>query len=158
VSTKKFKAKIKKEEGTATYIDIPFNVEKEFGGKGRVAVKVTINGFPYRTSIVSKGNGTHWMCVNKSMRDGGKVKVGDIAQFTMEKDTEIRTVEIPSDLKNALDKNPKAKAIFEKYPYTHRKEFVQYINEAKKEETRIRRIEKTIEMLLQKKNLSTRNM
>jgi len=67
----------------------------------------------------------------------------------VELDVEERVVIVPDELKRALKENPKAKAVFEKLSFTHQKEYVTWINEAKKEETRSRRITKTMEMLIQ---------
>jgi uncharacterized protein YdeI (YjbR/CyaY-like superfamily) len=74
----------------------------------------------------------------------------------MEPDTAPRTVEVPPDLKKALGANKAAHAAWDKYSYTHRKEFAQWVTEAKKPETRARRLEKAMEMLAAGKNLSQR--
>lgn len=137
----------KHENMDAAGITIPFDVEKIFGAK-RVPVKVSINGAEHRSTIV-KMNGKYVVGVPKIFRQAAKVRAGEIISVTVEKDTEKRTVEIPEDLAEAL-KEANLIETFAKISYTHQKEYVNAVNEAKKEETRIRRIEKTIVMLREK--------
>jgi len=87
--------------------------------------------------------------VNKAMREGAKAKAGDILDVVLEIDTEVRVIPTPPDLEQALKANSTASAYWERLSFTHRKEYVQYLEEAKKPETRTRRIEKTIAMLKQ---------
>lgn len=84
------------------------------------------------------------------------MKAGDRVTVVLERDNEPRTVEVPPDLQKALAANAKARAAWEKYPYTHRKEFARWLEEAKKQETRAQRLEETVEMLAAGKNLSQR--
>jgi len=151
--TKTFRAKLTGEGpgGAWVFLKIPFDVEKEFGTRARVAVKGTINGFVYRTSIFPDGKGAHSMMVNKAMQEGAKAAAGETVAVTMAPDTAPRTVKVPKDLKAALAKNPAAAAVFDKLSYTHRKEFVEWIEQAKKPETRSARVEKTVAMVLEKK-------
>lgn len=126
----------------ATGIFFPFDIEKTFGAK-RVPVKVWINEAYYLSTIVKMG-GKYCMVVPKKVRDDANVKAGETITVIIQRDTDKRTVEVPADLAEAL-KNAGLTEAFEKLSYTHQKEYVVAINEAKKEETRIRRIEKTIE-------------
>ena len=134
----------KHENMDATGITIPFDVEKVFGAK-RVPVKVWINGAEYRSTIVRMG-GKFVIAVPKVFRDAANIKAGETITVTMEKDLEKRTVEVPKDFADAL-KKANLQDVFSKMSFTHQKEYVRAIVEAKKEETRIRRIEKTIEQL-----------
>lgn len=145
----KFETVLEKHEGMdATGITIPFDVKEVFGAK-RVPVKVSINGAEYRTTVFYMG-GRFMMAVPKHFRNAAGIKVGERITVTMEKDTEKRTVEIPEDLAAALEKSRLSES-FSRLSYTHQKEAVNSVSEAKKEETRVRRIEKTIEMLKEKK-------
>jgi bifunctional DNA-binding transcriptional regulator/antitoxin component of YhaV-PrlF toxin-antitoxin module len=128
----------------ATGITIPFDVEKVFGAK-RVAVKVSINGADYRGSVVRMG-GKYMLGIPKVFRDAAGIKAGETITVEMERDTEERVVEIPKDFEDALQAAGVMER-FSKMSYTHRKEYVLAVKEAKREETRIRRIEKNIEML-----------
>ncbi len=132
-----------------TMIDVPFDLRNAYGSKGRVPVKVTVNGYEYRTSIFPMGKGAHVMMVNKEMLAGGKTAPGQKARITMEKDDAPRPIVVPNDLQAALDANPKAKVAFDKLPPSHRREYIGYVDEAKKPETRAKRVNKTVEMLEQ---------
>ena len=138
----------KHENMEATGITIPFDVKEVFGAM-KVPVKVWINNAEYRTTIFRMG-GRYMMAVPKVFRDAAGVKAGEKITVTMEKDTEKRTVEVPPDLADALAKSGLSES-FSKLSYTHQKEYVNSVSEAKREETRTRRIEKTIEMLKEKK-------
>ena len=144
---KRFRALVRREEGgEVCAIDIPFDVEKTFGSRGRVPVRGTINGAPYRSTIFPMG-GCFMMAVNRQMREGAGVKAGETVTVVMERDTEPRVVTPPADLARALKTNKDAQAAWDKLSYTHQKEYAQSIEEAKKPETRQRRIEKAIEQL-----------
>jgi uncharacterized protein YdeI (YjbR/CyaY-like superfamily) len=87
------------------------------------------------------------MVVNKAMREGAKVKGGDTISMTMERDDEPRVITPPTDFARALKANKIAQATWDKLSYSHRREYVRAIEEAKKPETRLRRIEKAIAQL-----------
>ena len=145
----KFETVLEKHENMdATGITIPFDVEATFGAK-RVPVKVSINDAEYRTTVFFMG-GRYMLAVPKVFRTAAGIKAGDKITVTMEKDTEKRTVEVPQDLAAALEKSGLSET-FLKMSYTHQKEYVNSVSEAKREETRARRIEKTLEMLKEKK-------
>lgn len=147
----RFSVVLEKDSKTeATGITIPFNVEEVFGTRARVAVRGTINGYAFRSSISPMG-GCHRMAVNQSMREGAKIKGGDTVTVVMERDDEPRTVEMPKDFAAALKKDKQAQVAWDKLSYTHRKEHVLAIEESKKPETRARRIEKTISQLSEAK-------
>jgi hypothetical protein len=137
------------ENNAWTGLIVPFSVQEVFGTKARVSIKGTINGFPIQSSLFPNGNGTHCLMVNKTMQQGAKVTTGDKVRVLLEQDTAPRVVAVPKDLQAALNKNKEAKKRFEKLPPSHKKEHVRHIDEAKKEETRQRRIEKTIDKLLE---------
>jgi len=147
-----FAAELKRPEGvgTWTYLDIPFDLAAESGGKGQVKVKGTIGGQPFRSMALPHGNGWHYLVVNKPLRDAISVTQGDIVKVVMMVDNEPRQVSVPADLLGALKVNPEAKATFEGYPYYHQKEYLDWVEDAKKSETRQRRIAKVIAALLQK--------
>jgi hypothetical protein len=145
----KFKAKIEAQGpgGAWSFLQIPFNVEQVFGSKARVAVKGTINGFAFRTSIFPNGDGTHHMMINKQMMAGAGARAGDAVAMTLERDTAPRIVKVPADLKKALNGQRAAKTFFEKLAPSHKKAYVDWITGAKKAETRARRVAGTIERL-----------
>jgi hypothetical protein len=135
-----------KEAGVVAAITPPVDVYEVFGTRGRVPVRGTINGFPFRSSLMPMG-GCHMMPVNKTLREGAGVDAGDTVEVAMERDEEERTVEAPAELKKAWAKNKAAKANWERLPFTHMKEIAVWISEAKKEETRERRLAKALQVL-----------
>lgn len=144
-----FKTVLKKHEKLdATGIEIPFDVEAIFGAK-RVAVKAAINGAEYRGSIVRMG-GKYMLGIPKAFRETAGINAGDEITVSVEKDVEERPVAVPKDFAAALKKSRLENA-WEGLSYTHRKEHVRAIEEAKHAETRLRRIEKAIAMIAAKK-------
>lgn len=143
----KFKVELlKHEESSATGIHAPFDVLEVFGTRARVPVRGTINGFAFRSSLMPMG-GCHIMGVNRTMREGAGVKAGDIVEIVLERDEGERTVDVPPLLKKELAKSKTASANWEKQSYSNRKEMVRSIQEAKQEETRIRRLAKVMDIL-----------
>ena len=138
----------KHENMDATGITIPFDVEKVFGAK-RVPVKVQINGAEHQSTIIRMG-GKYVVGVPKVFRQAANVEAGETITVTLVKDSEKRTVEVPQDLAGAL-KKAGLTDMFAKMSYTHQKEYANAVSEAKREETRVRRIEKTIEQLISKR-------
>ncbi len=148
---KQFKAKLVPEgEGRAwTILKIPFSVEKVWGTRAMMRVRGTINGIAYRSTIFPLRNGTHLMMVSKEIQADADAKPGDTVKVVMQPDTAPRVVKVPPDLKKAFAKNKAAKAAFEKMPYSHKKEYVEAIREAKKPETRARRIAGALKMMVE---------
>lgn len=142
-----FKVRLEGEEGSSVaWMNAPFDVPTTFGTKARVPVKGTINGFPFRSSLMPMG-GCHGMAVNKAMREGAKAKAGDLVDVFMERDTAERTVEVPPELKRELAKHKKAQERWEKLAFTHKKEMAICIRDAKLEETKRRRLAKVMDVL-----------
>lgn len=137
---------IRDDDSGGVGVKVPIDVVMALGGKGRIKVKCTIDEHPYRGSIHPYG-GVHYMGVIKEIREAIGKKPGDKVRIAMDFDIEPRTVEVPDDLKIALVKDEMAKTMFEKLSYSHKKEYVNWINKSKKVETRERRIAKTLEML-----------
>ncbi|SRR6266496_4754438 len=132
--------------GGGAFVEIPFDVEEAFGSK-RPKVKAMIEGVPYRGILTRMGTECHILGIRKDIREQIGKTFGDEVTLTVEPDTEPRVVEIPKDLMKELKKDKEAKAFFDKLSYTHQKEYVRWVEEAKKDETRQNRIVKTIEML-----------
>ncbi len=123
--------------------DVPFDPKAELG-KVRAPVRVTINGHTFRTTIARMGGRT-FVGLNREARDGTGVAAGDRVTVELEPDDEPRIVELPPDLAAALDAD--LRAFFDSLSYTHRKEYVRWIEGAKRAETRGARIEKAVAML-----------
>jgi len=142
-----FKAKIEgKEAGVVAAITPPVDVPEFFGTRARVPIRGTINGFPFRSSLMPMG-GCHMMPVNKSLCLGAGVQPGDVVDVVMQRDKEECTVEAPPQLKKELAKNKKARDRWEKLSFSHKKEMSISIRDAKQEETRARRLAKVMQVL-----------
>lgn len=141
-----FSATIIDPGGGGAFVEVPFDVEKAFGSK-KPKVKATFDGVPYRGILARMGTDYHILIILKSIREQIGKSFGDKVKVTVELDTEPRVIEVPKDLLKELKKHKEAKAFFDKLSYTHKREYVMWVNEAKKEETRQNRIVKTIEML-----------
>jgi hypothetical protein len=142
----KFKAKIQAGDGGGAYLLFPYDVEKEFGTKGRVPVKATFDGVPYTGSLMKYGYPQHMLGVAKAIREQIGKGPGDAIEVVIWKDEEVRTLEVPAEFEKRMKKEGLL-PFFEKLSYTHRKEYCCWITEARKEETRSNRLEKAIEML-----------
>ena len=143
---KRFRVLVEREEGSEVCgIHVPFDVEKTFGKRGRVPVRGTLNGAPFRGSLFPMG-GCHFMVVNRHLREAAGVSGGETVPVLMERD-EPRTIEPPADFARALKANKEARAAWDKLSYTHRREHVEHLEDAKKPETRQRRLEKSIALL-----------
>ena len=142
----KFTGRVEDAGGGGAFVRIPFDVERAFGSK-RPKVKATIDGEPYRGTLVRMGAPEHILIILKEIREKIGKGFGDEVAVTVEVDVAPRRVQVPEDFQQALDAHPAAKAAFKKMSYTHQKEYVRAILEAKRESTRRDRIAKTIEML-----------
>ena len=140
----KFEAVIKKlEDKNGAYIEIPFDVEKEFGAK-RVKVKAKFDNIEYRGSIVKMGGPCHMIGITKDIRKKLGKEPGDIISVEVEKDEEERVVEVPEDFVKLMEENLEAKEFYETLSYSGKRKYVNWINSAKKAETREKRIAEAI--------------
>jgi hypothetical protein len=146
-----FTATIQYAGGGGAYVEVPFDVETAFGSK-RPKVKALIEGVPYRGTLTRMGTDCHILGIRKEIREHIGKTLGDDVTITVEEDIEPRVVEIPPELAEAFEKEKEAAGYFYSLSYSHQKEYVGYITEAKKTETRTRRVAQTIEMLKQGKN------
>ena len=144
-TTRTFRTTLEKaKDMDATGIEVPFD-PKDVWGRTRVPVKATVNGYEYRTTIAKMG-GRFLMPFAKEHRDAAGIAAGEDIEVMLVEDTAERTVEVPADFAAALAK-AKLRDAFDALAYTHRKEHVRAIEEAKKPETRARRIVKAVEMV-----------
>ena len=148
----KFKAQLvgRGPGGAWTYLQIPFSVPEIFGRKGQVPVRATINGFTFRNSLMPRA-GVHILGVGKDILAAAGAAAGDTVQVELAFDDAPRTVAVPADLEAALKKSPAQEKAFAALSYSHKKEYADWIESAKKPETRQKRVEKAIEMLAARK-------
>lgn len=146
MGSRKFTAKILSNDGGGMYVIVPFDVEEEYGKK-RVKIIAKIESATYKGFLVRMGSPNHILLMRKDIREEIGKTAGDMVNVEMEEDTVPRVVTVPNDLQKLLNENPKEKVFFQKLSYTHQKEYVQWIERAKREETRLRRLNKAIEMM-----------
>ena len=142
----KFKATIQAGDGGGAFVLFPFNVEKEFGTKGKVPVNVTFDGEPDTTGLFKYGYPEHLIGVRKAIRDKIGKKPGDTVEVLLWKDEVERVLEVPEELQRVLEEE-NLLPVFEKLSYTNRKEYCRWIIDARKDETRRKRLAKTVELL-----------
>jgi bifunctional DNA-binding transcriptional regulator/antitoxin component of YhaV-PrlF toxin-antitoxin module len=144
-----FTAKIIAGDGGGTGVLFPYDTQEAFGTKGKVPIHATFNGVPYTGSLIKYGFPQHTLHLPKAIREQlGKVP-GDTIEVVVWKDESERVLEVPPELA-ALLKKESLLPFFESLSYTHRKEYCRWITEAKKEETRSKRLEKAVDMLKKK--------
>jgi len=143
---KQFKAKLNGDEtrkdATAAFT-LPFDT-REVWGKAKVPVKVTINSYTWSSTVGNRG-GIQYIVVNAAARRGARVSAWDFVTIALEPDTEKREIEIPPQLRKAL--GAKLTQKLDGLSFTHKKEFIVWYSEAKKDETRGRRVQKMKQML-----------
>jgi Bacteriocin-protection, YdeI or OmpD-Associated/Domain of unknown function (DUF1905) len=115
-------------------------------GAKRFPAAATINGHRLRTTVV-RMRGEFLFGLSKASRDEASVQIGDTVTFTLELDEAPREVEMPPALAAALDSDPEARRAFDALAYTHRKEYARWIAEAKRDQTRERRVAQAVEMI-----------
>ena len=126
---------------------MPRSVAVELGLKGMPKVNAVIAGQPYRGSLMPMGDGTFCLGVLKSIQEAAGVKQGDTVTVDLEVDTAPRVVEMPGDLRDAIAGDKKAQAAWEKLSFTNKKEMARSLEEAKKPETRERRLAAAVKTL-----------
>ena len=141
-----FQATIERSGKTATGIRVPDDVVAALGSGRRPAVRVTINGYTYRSTIAPM-RGVFMLPVSAEVRERAAVAAGDQVQLQVEVDTQPRLLTPPPDLAEALDRDADAKRRFDQLPYSNKQRIVLPIEQAKTAETRQRRIANAVSML-----------
>jgi hypothetical protein len=142
----RFRATVELGGKTATGIEVPEDVVAALGSGNRPPVAVTLGGYTYRTTVARMG-GRFLIPLSAENRTGAGVAAGDQVDVDIALDSGPREVAVPADLAAALAQDEGARATFDELSYTHRKEWVRWIEEAKKAETRATRLTKTVESL-----------
>jgi len=139
----KFHGRVELNGKTATGIEVPAEVVTGLGAGKRPAVRATVNGFTYRSSVAPMG-GRFLLPVSAQIRAGAGVAAGDEVDVDLEVDTEPRTVSVPADLAVALDTDPAVRRAFAALSYSQQLRYVQPVEDAKAAATRQRRIDKVL--------------
>lgn len=142
----RFRAVVQLGGKTATGIEVPPEVVASLGSSKKPAVRVTIGGYTCRSTVATMG-GVFMLPVSADVRARAGVAAGDEVDVEVELDTEPRQVAVPEDFAAALDADRQARQFFEGISYSNQRRLVLAIEAAKAEDTRQRRIRKTVEAL-----------
>lgn len=134
------------QQGNNTGIEVPADVVAALGAGKRPAVVVNVNGYEYRSTVAPMG-GKYLLPFSAERRNESGIGGGDALNVELTLDTTPRTVEVPADLRAAIDGSASAAAAWDKLSYTYRKEHVRTVLDAKKAETRARRIQAIVAKL-----------
>jgi hypothetical protein len=140
----RFRARLEDAGGGGAAFDVPARAAAALGERKRPPVTVTIGDYTFRTTVAVYG-GQPMIGVNKRHRAAAGVDVGDAFDVVVALDEQPRVVEVPADLAEALVHDAAARAAFDEMSYTHRREYVDWIAEAKRPATRARRVAETVE-------------
>jgi Bacteriocin-protection, YdeI or OmpD-Associated/Domain of unknown function (DUF1905) len=155
----KFRATLRQNGKTATGIAVPDVVIESLGAGKKPPVSITLtplnagSGYTYRTTVAPRGD-QFLVPVSGEVRANAGVAAGDELDVDIELDTAPRTVDVPSDLIEALASQAAAKGFFDGLSYSHQKAYVVWIEDAKRPETRATRVARTVEMLTEGKRRS----
>ena len=144
----RFRTIIQQSGKTATGIQVPDQVIEALGAGRRPAVKVTINGYTYRSSVAVVGS-RFMVGVSAEHRAGAGIAGGDEVDVDLEHDAAPREVRLPADFAAALDDEPAARRTFDGLSYSNKSWHVLQVEGAKTSDTRQRRIAKSIDILKQ---------
>jgi Bacteriocin-protection, YdeI or OmpD-Associated/Domain of unknown function (DUF1905) len=142
----RFRTAIRQTGKTTTGIVIPDEVIAALGGGKKPPVQLTVNGYTYRSTVATV-NGQFMVGLNADHRAASGLEGGQEVDVDIELDTAPRTVDVPADFQEALDGEPAAKATFEKLSNSLKRYHVDHVLGAKSDETRRRRMEKSIAVL-----------
>jgi Bacteriocin-protection, YdeI or OmpD-Associated/Domain of unknown function (DUF1905) len=142
----RFQATIKLAGKTATGIQVPQEVVTSLGSSKKPAVRVSLNGYVYRSTVAVMG-GVFMLPISAEHRAGAGVAAGDEVDVDLELDTAPREVSVPADFATLLEGDANAKQFFDGLSYSRKQWYVLPIEQAKTPETRARRLEKAITML-----------
>jgi hypothetical protein len=140
-----FDGRLESDQG-ACFIRVPAEALAALGDRKRLPVKVTINGYSYRTTVAVYG-GKSYLGVRREVREASGVAAGEQLTVGLEYDAQLRTVDLPEVLRAALEADATTAAAFEKLSYTRKREFVQWVTGAKRAETQRRRMEQALATL-----------
>jgi hypothetical protein len=153
------------------HVDVPDEIARDLlkqRGSGRagkrgkqakpkyIPVVATVGGKSTRTTLVPAGGGRYRMQINTAQRKAAGVDAGEVVSVELRIDLASRVVAVPSDLRKALAKHPKARKAFEEMPPGHRRQFLMWCASGKRPETRLKHLERAIDHLLERALLRPR--
>ena len=131
-----------------TFLTLPKNVSAKLPSRGMTTVEGTINGFPFRATLEPDGQKSHWLKVNRRLREAANADAGDVVKLEIAPVVKEPEPKVPADLRKALAAAPKARALWSDITPIARRDWIQWIVSAKQLETRARRIKNACSMLV----------
>jgi hypothetical protein len=149
VTPRRFEATVEARGRGGRLVVVPFDVPAVFG-RARAPVRGSVGGAEIRSTIMKYGD-AYYLGLNREVRDAaGGIDTGDRVTVELELDDAPREVDVPPELRRALDAEPRLAAWYEGLSFTHRREYARWVAEAKRAETRERRADRAVAMLRQK--------
>jgi bacteriocin resistance YdeI/OmpD-like protein/uncharacterized protein DUF1905 len=142
-----FEGQLEAARGGGALVELPADVLDELGGGKRFRVLGTLNGVDFASSTMPMGGGRVCLGVHKATREQAGVAPGDTVRVSLARDERPREVDVPPELQEALAGDPDAAEAFERLAFTHRREYAEWVAEAKRPETKARRVAQTLERL-----------
>jgi hypothetical protein len=148
----RFKAKLFRPESEKvdswTFLILPKNASAKFPSRGMTAIEGSINGFPFQATLEPDGQKSHWLKVDRKLREAVGAEAGDVVTLEIAPAAEELEPEIPADLRKALaTAAPKARKLWSDITPSARRDWLHWITSAKQLETRVRRIKNACSML-----------
>ncbi len=142
----RLRAELRRTGGNTTGFEVPDDFVAALGGGGRPKVVATMNGYTFRSTIAKMG-GSYWLGVSAERRAAAGVEGGEVFDLDVELDTEPRVIEVPDDLRAALDAEPAAGDFWQTMSYSNQRWHVDQLTSAKTAETRARRVTRSLDLL-----------
>jgi hypothetical protein len=127
------------QQGVGCFVEVPEAIMHALGKAKKPALRVVLNGVELRTTIAVYG-GRSLIGLRREIREAAQVMAGETIELSVELDEQPRTVDVPADLAAALAADPDASRAFERLSFTNRKEYVSWVQDAKRPATRQRRV------------------
>jgi uncharacterized protein YdeI (YjbR/CyaY-like superfamily) len=149
----RFKAKLfrpaeAEKDGSWTFLTLPMNASAKLPSRGMTAIEGTINGFPFQATVEPDGQKSHWLKVDRKLREAAGADAGDVVRLEIAPAEEEPEPTVPADLKRALAAAaPKARELWSDITPIARRDWIHWITSAKQSETRARRIKNACSML-----------
>jgi len=143
----RFSSELEAGRGGGAFVVLPQEVLAALGGGSRFRVTGSLNGVGFDSSTMAMGAGRVCLGVHKATRQAAGVGIGDAVELEIERDERPLQLDVADDLLAALAADPVAAAAFDRLPFTHRREYVDWITSAKRADTRARRLAQTLDRL-----------
>ena len=141
----RFQAELQSANGNGRWVAVPPDISAEFGSR-REPVRGSVNGVPYRSRLAVYG-GYNYLGFTAAIRKQAGIELGDLLEIEIEADPAPRTVTLPPALASALGQDAEARAAFDQLAFTHRREYATWVAEAKREQTRERRVAQVLQRI-----------